>query len=191
MREIKWFEVEEFNKDKYKISIKNIKNHYYIPVIIAEDSKEDFINHIIKEDSEKKFIEDLENFIKNNQVNADFWYFSKIDQTTDKIYIPYYNKKNNRQDKFYPDFIFWIKKNEDYHIIFVDPKSIEYTDYEYKVDGYSRIFEENGKIKECHKDGLNIRVHLFLYTKDSKTVSEKYKKYWYDNPKSIFNVINI
>jgi len=187
---LKLHEVEEFQKDQYKIKIKNIKKHYYIPVIIAEDSKEALINHIIKENSERKFIEELEDYIKNNEVNADFWYFSKIDQTTDKIYIPYYNKKNNRQDKFYPDFIFWIKKNNDYYIIFVDPKSIEYTDYEYKVDGYSRIFEENEKVKVFHKDGLNIRVYLYLYTEDRNKLSEKYKKYWYDNPKSIFDIIN-
>jgi len=190
VKKINWFEVEEFRKDQFKISIKNIKNHYYIPVMVAEDSKEDFIKHIIKEESEKKFIDDLENYIKNNEVNADFWYFSKIDQTTDKIYIPYYNKKNNRQDKFYPDFIFWIKKDNDYYIIFVDPKSTSFTDYEYKVDGYSRIFEENGKIKEFHKDQLNIYVYLFLYTDDKKILPEKYKKYWYDDPKSIFDIIN-
>jgi len=190
LKKINWFEVEEFKKDQFKVNIKNIKNHYYIPVMVAEDSKEDLIKHIIKEESEKKFIEDLENYIKNNEVNADFWYFSKIDQTTDKIYIPYYNKKNNRQDKFYPDFIFWIKKNNDYYIIFVDPKSIEYTDYEYKVDGYSRIFEENEKVKVFHKDGLNIRVYLYLYTEDRNKLSEKYKKYWHDNPKLIFDKIN-
>ncbi|MFP3257150.1 MAG: hypothetical protein RXO36_05075, partial [Candidatus Nanopusillus acidilobi] len=192
IKKINLNKVEEFQKDQYRIKIKNIKKHYYIPVIIAEDSKEALINHIIKEDSEKIFIEELEKLedIKDNEVNVDFWYFSKIDQTTDKIYIPYYNKKNNRQDKFYPDFIFWIKKNNDYYIIFVDPKSIEYTDYEYKVDGYSRIFEENEKVKVFHQDGLNIRVYLYLYTKDRNKLSEKYKKYWYDNPKLIFDVIN-
>jgi len=190
LKKINWFEVEEFKKGQFKINIKNIKNHYYIPVMVAEDSKEDLINHIIKEESEKKFIDDLENYIKNNEVNADFWYFSKIDQTTDKIYIPYYNKKNNRQDKFYPDFIFWIKKDNDYYIIFVDPKSTSFTDYEYKVDGYSRIFEENDKIKEFHKDLLNIYVHLLLYTDDKNRLSERYKKYWYDNPRSIFDIIN-
>ena len=190
VKKINWFDDVEFKKDKFKISIKNIKNHYYIPVIVAEDSKEDLINHIIKEESEKKFIEDLENYIKNNEVNADFWYFSKIDQTTDKIYIPYYNKKDNRQDKFYPDFIFWIRKDNDYYIIFVDPKSTSFTDYEYKVDGYSRIFEENEKIKEFHKDRLNIYVYLLLYTDDKKRLPEKYKKYWYDDPKSIFDIIN-
>ena len=187
---INWFKVQDFEKDGYKISIRNVSNHYYIPVMIADDSKEDMINHIIKEDSEKKFIEDLENFVKNQQINADFWFFSKIDQTTDKIYIPYYNKKTNNLDKFYPDFIFWIKKGEDYYIVFVDPKSTAFTDYEYKVDGYSKIFEENDKANRFQYNGLNIFVYLYLYTDDTNKLSEKYRKYWFDNPKKIFDLID-
>ncbi|MGC9124127.1 MAG: DEAD/DEAH box helicase family protein [Thermoplasmata archaeon] len=188
IKKINWFEVQDFQKDNYKISIRNVSNHYYIPVIIAEDSKEDLINHIIKEKSEKEFIEDLENFIKNNQIDVDFWFFSKIDQTTDKVYIPYYNKRINKQDKFYPDFIFWIKKGNDYYIVFLDPKSTAFTDYEYKVDGYSKIFEENDKVKRFQFCGLNIYVYLFLYTDDKNKLPDKYKKYWYDNPKAIFDV---
>ena len=189
---LKQFEIEEFQKGQYKISIKNISNHYYIPVMIAEDSKEDLINHIIKEPSEKKFIEDLENYIKikSNEVNVDYWFFSKIDQTTDKIYIPYYNKKNNGQDKFYPDFIFWLKKDNDYYIIFVDPKSINYTDYGYKVEGYSRIFEENNNPKRFKYNEYNIYVYLLFYTDDKNKLSEDYQRYWCDSPEEIFSKLN-
>jgi len=189
---LKQFEIEEFQKGQYKISIKNISNHYYIPVMIAEDSKEDLINHIIKEPSEKKFIEDLENYIKikSNEVNVDYWFFSKIDQTTDKIYIPYYNKKNNGQDKFYPDFIFWLKKDNDYYIIFVDPKSINYTDYGYKVEGYSRIFEENNNPKRFKYNEYNIYVYLLFYTDDKNKVSGDYQRYWCDSPEEIFSKLN-
>jgi len=188
---LKQFEIEEFQKGQYKISIKNISNHYYIPVMVAEDSKEDLINHIIKEESEKKFIKDLENYIKNKEVNVDYWFFSKIDQTTDKIYIPYYNKKNNRQDKFYPDFIFWIKIGNDYHIIFVDPKSTNYTDYEFKADGYSKVFEEKkGNPKRFKYNEYNIYVYLLLYTEDKNKLSEGYKRYWFDNPEAIFSTLS-
>jgi len=183
-------QIEEFRKDRYKISIKSISNHYYIPVMIAEDSKEDLINHIIKEESERRFIKSLEEYIEKNKVNADYWFFSKIDQTTDKIYIPYYNKKYNKQDKFHPDFIFWLKKDNDYYIVFVDPKSINYTDYEYRVDGYSRIFEERGNPKRFKYKEYNIYVYLLLYTKDKNMLSEGYKRYWYDNPKDIFSKLS-
>jgi hypothetical protein len=170
------------------VNIKNLRNHYYIPVLIADESKDNLINHIIKEESERKFIEDLESYINNNTFEADFWFFSKIDQTTDKVYIPYYHKKNNSEDKFYPDFIFWIKRGNDYHIIFVDPKSISFTDYEYKVDGYSRIFEDNEKSRKFRHDNLNVYVYLLLYTDDKNKLPSKYRKYWFDNPKKIFNI---
>jgi superfamily II DNA or RNA helicase len=192
VKKIDWFGAEDFRKDQYTIKIKNIKSHYYVPVMIAEDSKEDFINHIIKEDSERKFIESLEDYTRKNELDVDYWFFSKIDQATDKVYIPYYNKKNNKQEKFYPDFIFWIKKNNDYHIVFVDPKSTSYTDYEYKVDGYRQNFEENGNPKQFnYKKDLNIYVHLFLFTDDKNKLPKGYKRYWYDNPKMIFDLVNI
>ncbi len=171
-----------------RLRIQRIPTHYYIPVIVSEDYKPDFITHIIHEESEVKFLEALEDYIKRNRVDCDFWYFSKVDQTTDKVYIPYFNRKRNVEDKFYPDFIFWIKKGNDYRIVLVDPKSIDFTDYENKVDGYSKIFEENGKAKVFHQDGLNIRVFLFLYTPDLNKLAEGYRKYWIDreNLKKIF-----
>ena len=185
-KNINWFESEDFEKDSYKVKIKNLKNHYYIPVIVADDSKEDLINHIIKEESERKFIEDLEEYINKNKVEANFWFFSKIDQTTDKVYIPYYNKEKNKGGKFYPDFIFWIKRDNIYNIAFVDPKSISYTDYEYKADGYSKIFEENDKVRQFNFNNLKVEVRLLLYTKDKNKLPDKYKKYWFDHPARIF-----
>lgn len=190
-KNIKWFESDDFEKDGYKVKIKNLKNHYYIPVLVADDSKEDLINHIIKEESERRFIDDLEQYINKNKVDADFWFFSKIDQTTDKVYIPYYHKKNNKEEKFYPDFIFWIRKGNDYSIVFVDPKSISYTDYEYKVDGYSRIFEENYRVRQFEYKGkvdLKVEIHLLLYTEDKNKLPDRYRKYWFDDPAKIFEM---
>ena len=187
---LKQSEIEEFQTGPYKLTIRSIRNHYYNPVLIAEDpNEEDLINHIIKEPSEKEFIENLENYIKDNKVNVDYWFFSKIDQTTDKIYIPYYDKENNSQSNFYPDFIFWIKKGKDYYIIFVDPKSRKFTEYEYKVDGYSRIFEENGNPKRFEYDKYNIYVYLLLYTDDRKKLPKRYERYWYDKPENIFSKV--
>ena len=186
---INWSRNDVFEKDNYKVKIKNLKNHYYIPVLIADDSKEYLISHIVEEKSEGEFIDKLDEYVNNNKVEANFWFFSKIDQTTDKVYIPYYNKKDNKEELFYPDFIFWIKKNKEYHIVFVDPKSTSYTDYEYKVDGYSRIFEENGKVKQFnYDDNLKVKVYLLLYTEDKNKLSHNYKKYWFDNPSEIFNI---
>ncbi|MEM0230594.1 MAG: DEAD/DEAH box helicase family protein [Candidatus Woesearchaeota archaeon] len=189
--------IEEISKtsseEKFKdLKIKNIINHYYLPLIISENDKIDYINHIIKVESERKFIEELEEYLKkdDNLFKAcDWWMFSKIDENLDEIYIPYYNKSINKIEKFKPDFIFWLKKGDEYFITFIDPKSTKYTDFEYKVDGYKRIFEKEEKIIIFDNEGIKIRVYLFLYTDDKNKVSEGYKKYWFDNFENIKTVL--
>lgn len=179
---------EEFWHNNSKLKIKNIEHHYYLPLLISEDEKIEYIDHIIKVKSEREFLEDLENYIKSNKVECDYWFFSKIDDDLDKVYIPYYNRKNNKESKFYPDFIFWIKKGNNYYIVFVDPKGIEHTDYQYKIDGYANIFEEDNEPKVFKYNGMNVKVFLFLYTKNASKIPEKYRKYWIDDVKQIFNV---
>ncbi len=181
---INWFD----NTQTDSVEIKNVANHYYIPVLISKDYKTDIIEHIITEKSEKNFLNDLEKYTKDIKFNFDFWFFSKIDETTDKVYIPYYDRENNRERKFYPDFIFWIKIKDDYHIVFVDPKSPIYTDYEYKIEGYANLYEENNKPKRFRYNNLNIYVYLSLYTDDKDKIPKKWQKYWHDNPESIFKL---
>ncbi|MEM3431669.1 MAG: DEAD/DEAH box helicase family protein, partial [Candidatus Micrarchaeia archaeon] len=123
-------EVSTFTARNEQIELKNIDNHYYLPVIISKDEKVNFINHIITFESEKKFLRDLEEYTKENNIDVDYWFFSKIDQSLDKIYIPYYDKKDNRIKKFFPDFIFWLKRGERFYIVFLDPKGTAQTDYE-------------------------------------------------------------
>ncbi|MEM4067934.1 MAG: DEAD/DEAH box helicase family protein [Candidatus Micrarchaeaceae archaeon] len=181
-------EASTFTARNEQIELRNIDNHYYLPVIISKDEKVDFINHIITFESEKKFLRDLEEYTKENNIDVDYWFFSKIDQSLDKIYIPYYDKKHNKIKKFFPDFIFWLKRGERFYIVFLDPKGTAHTNYEYKVDDFSRIFEENEKPKEFNYHELKVQVMLYLYTDDKNKLSEGYKKYWYDNPEKIFNV---
>jgi hypothetical protein len=171
---------EEF-KD---LKIKNVANHYYVPLILSTREKIDYINHIINVESERRFIEKLEAYLKkenNFLTQFDWWMFSKLDEHTDNVYLPYYNKAHNKIEKFKPDFIFWLKKGNQYIILFADPKGTSHTDYEYKVDGYKRIFEENSKPKTFKFDKYNIKVNLFLYTEDKNKLSEGYKKYWFDS----------
>ncbi len=176
---------EETFKD---LKIKYIINHYYLPIILSKEEKIDYITHIIKTESEVKFIEDLEKFIENNKIDVDWWMFSKIDEHLDEIYLPYYDPEKNKIRKFKPDFIFWIKKGNNYFIIFVDPKSHKYSDYQHKVEWFKKYFEENGKPKEFEFNGFKINVLLYLYTEDVNTLSEGYKKYWLDNVGKIFKL---
>lgn len=171
------------------LQIKHIVHHYYTPVILSDNEKIDFISHIIRHPSEVRFINDLEEYIKQgeNKFNSfDWWVFSKIDESTDGIYIPYFDPNTNRYRPFYPDFIFWLKKGKNYYIIFADPKGIRHTEFEYKVEGYKRIFEDSqGKPNIFLYDDLTVRVFLFLYTEDQNLLPAGYRAYWIDNPKTI------
>jgi len=168
----------EYNSKTVKI--KYLANHYYLPVIVSETEKVDYLKHIINVDSEVKFIEQLEEYIAkpdNFFTQFDWWMFSKLDQILDEVYIPYYNPKENNIAKFKPDFVFWMQKDNRYLVLFVDPKGTSFADYQHKVDGYKRIFE--GKVFSYN--GQNISTRLRLYTNSIAQVGEDYRKYWFDN----------
>ena len=172
-----------------KLRIKYLAKHYYIPILLSDSEKVDYISHIIKNESEIEFIKKLEDYLKNEDnifKKFDWWFFSKIDENLDDVYIPYYNPKTNRIDKFKPDFIFWISKGNEYLIIFVDPKGTEHTDAYRKIDGYSRIFEsvydEKKVSKEFKYNNLHIKTKLLLKPAVGiAEVPEEYRPYWFDN----------
>ncbi len=177
----------DFELENQKISIKYLANHYYLPVIVSETEKIDYLNHIINVDSEVIFIEELENEItepNNVFTQFDWWMFSKLDQTLDEVLIPYYNPKENKISNFKPDFIFWMQKDKHYLILFVDPKGTEHADGYRKIDGYSKIFE-NGEQKQSRDfsyNGFVINTRLLLKPKRGiAEVLDNYKRYWFDN----------
>ncbi len=167
------------------LELKYISEHYYLPLIVSKDEKIDYVKHIIKTKSEVKFIEKLEDYLSkpNNKFkDFDWWMFSKIDESLDEVYIPYCDYKENYLRKFKPDFIFWLKRENDYFIVFVDPKSSEFTSYEAKVDWYKRIFEEKGKPKRFTYNDLNCYVYCFLYSDDVDKIKGKaYEDYWFES----------
>ena len=184
------------------LKIKNISKHYYLPVITAETGASDYIKHVIKEDSEVRFLADLEQWLQNNEPEWDAWMFSKIDETEDKVHIPYYDKTTNEYTRFLPDFIFWMCRNGEYQIVFVDPKGSVHKSAYLKIDGYSKLFEKDNKLKEFKyhnpsaansvaSEQVNpvyaacITVRLLMFNKDN-TIPECYKRFWTDNPADIF-----
>jgi len=176
-----------FEIENQKISIKYLANHYYLPVIVSETEKIDYLNHIINVDSEVRFIEQLEDYLAkpdNIFSQFDWWMFSKLDQTLDEVLIPYYNPKENNIANFKPDFIFWVQKGKRYLILFVDPKGTEHADGYRKIDGYSRIFEigEQKESKDFSYNGFTINTKLLLKPRRGiAEVLENYKRYWFDN----------
>jgi len=180
-----------FESDHKKIKIKYIANHYYIPLILSLNEKVDYIKHIIKTQSEARFINDLEDHLTkadNKFKEFDWWLFSKLDESLDEVYIPYYNPNANRFSRFYPDFIFWLKKGNNYFIVFVDPKGTEHTSAYRKIDGYAQLFEENGKEKVFNYNGFKVRIKLLLRPEDVSKAPAEYRQYWFDNIEKMVKV---
>lgn len=181
-------DTESFSANGHVLSIKRIARHYYIPVLLSGDDKIDYIRHIIRYDSEVRFLNQLEAYIKQEGsefTTFDWWLFSKLDEVLDDVYIPYYYPGAVNMH-FKPDFIFWLQKGRDYLILFVDPKGTAHTSFEYKVDGYRALFEdEHGEPRIFSYNGWRVRVMLALYTDDVNRLPLGYRKYWFDQPASI------
>jgi len=168
------------------LKIKYLPHHYYFPLILSEKEKIDYLNHIISEPSEVRLINRLEEYLEKEDnlfQKFDWWFFSKIDEHTDNVYLPYYDPQTHALRQFKPDFVFWLCKNKEYFILFVDPKSRTYTDYEYKVEWYKRLFEEKDnkpKTFLCH--GYKIKINLSLICDDKNKVAQVgLENYWFDN----------
>jgi len=166
------------------LQIRHIAQHYYVPLVIAEDKKVDFIQHIIKHPSEKQFVEKLLDWLAQEQPRWDAWMFSKIDESLDKIHIPYYD--SNEYRNFYPDFVFWMCKGNEYKIVFVDPKTAEYTSGLRKADGYAKLFERNKGIRKfSHGSRWKVAVHLKFFSSPAGA-PDQYRKFWTDDIAEVF-----
>jgi len=181
---------EGFKFNGHEVAFKRIQQHYYLPLLVSDDEKLDYLRSVIKVKSEVKFLAKLEKTLtKENNPFAkfDWWLFSRIDETRDHINIPYYYPVENRMANFRPDFIFWFQKEQKYQIIFVDPKGTSRTEYQYKVDGFRELFEEDGQPITYDHEGLKVQVRLFLFTSDNAWVADYYRRYWLDDVLEIAN----
>ena len=123
-----------------QIDIKKIAQHYYIPLItsLSEDEKNALMRYVITVKSEIEFLKKLEEYISqpdNRFKEFDWWMFSKLDQTNDKVFIPYYNRNTNGSATSSPTPFFGCKKAMDYYIAFKVPEGTKITDHEHKADG--------------------------------------------------------
>lgn len=184
----------EYNFIHY--DVKKVANHYYIPLItsLSADDKNAIMRYVVTVKSEIDFLKKLEEYIAlpNNRFKEfDWWMFSKLDQTNDKVFIPYYNRNTNAISNFYPDFIFWMQKGKDYYIAFVDPKGTKISDYQYKADGYEKLFTDTKGLKVLKYGDLKVQVGLALYTRDSNIPADGYRHFWIDSPDGIFRRLGI
>lgn len=175
----------------YGLNIQKLNNHYYSPILYNSTEKDSkYFKNIISVDSEIEFIEDV--IQKSDELfeKADWWHFSSLSEHLDEVYIPYQNGK-----KFKPDFVFWIKAGDTYHIVFVDPKSKKMVDKR-KIEGYKNIFEDKkNNIKEFSDDNLDIesvKVHLYMFNSDKDDdISQRYQRYFAESLSDLEDYINI
>ena len=160
------------------VQIKNLKEHFYTPILMKDKNESDIFRNIVNEKSEIDFINNLEEYLEksdNKLKEYDNWYFSKIQQVTDNIYIPYIDYEKSQVAKFYPDFIFWLKKGDKNIIKFIDPKGIKQGTQKTrdKIDGYENIFVNN-EFKSKYSD---YSVELYLYNNTKETGNERINQY--------------
>src|SRR5574343_390909 len=164
------------NEESFKdLKIKHIAEHYYLPLIYSEIERVEYIKHVINIQSEVEFIKNLEDYISGKVFDFQ-WMFSKVDESIDKkLGMPYFTNENFYKD-FYHDFIFWIKKGDNYKIVFIDPKGGVSAVSQKKMDGFKKLFEENGKLKEFSYKNFNITFELYFVGENEG--GEAYEKYW-------------
>ena len=184
------FETEVTGQEEiaYKnLQIKKIVNHYYLPVVLG-DKQTGYIQHIVKEQSEIDFLNNLEKWTTTNDNGKwDAWMFSKIDESLDKIYIPYFNEASNSYSRFLPDFIFWMCKDNKYQIVFVDPKGAVHINAYHKINGYKGLFEQSGKPKSfSYKSNQQVSTKLLMFNLEQSSLPE-YNRYWTNDIAAIFN----
>ena len=200
----KMFDEGKIDRNKYKELIKNIadsknldilrnyldfeilEEHYYTPILFKQDTER--FQHIIKKQSEIDFLHALKEYLtqdSNLLKDFDWWYFSKIDETIDRVGIPYFNSDKSQYDNFYPDFIFWLKKGNKYYIKFIDPHGVEYTTNSAdKIDGFLDFVDDLDKLgrKKLEK----VDLYYFNEQQPSREIKEEYRRYWTNDFARIF-----
>lgn len=179
-------ERQTYNED---IGIEYLANHYYLPMIYSLGKRVDYIRHIIDAESEVRFLRLLREYTQKSDCvlrQLDWWNFSKLDEYLDTPCVPYYDPKQNRMARFIPDFIFWGQRGSRYFVVFVDPKGLQNIDWERKIDGYQRFFEEGGSPRVFTHGDINVTVGLVLFTNNRGLVPEgSYQRYWHDDVKEM------
>src|SRR3989344_6239808 len=163
-----------------------LEEHYYTPILFKQDTER--FQHIIKKQSEIDFLHALKEYLtqdSNLLKDFDWWYFSKIDETIDRVGIPYFNSDKSQYDNFYPDFIFWLKKGNKYYIKFIDPHGVEYTTNSAdKIDGFLDFVDDLDKLgrKKLEK----VDLYYFNEQQPSREIKEEYRRYWTNDFARIF-----
>lgn len=173
-----------YNGLKLELNTDFLVEHYYNPIILTSEAHKQLFKHIVWVPSEVEFLKKLQEN-RDKLEKYEWWYFSKIDQTTDDVSIPYYDTREQEYRNFFPDFVFWLKPKDSEKLIikFIDPKGnvVGTGNAEDKAKGYENIF--NGHtIKYQNKE---VQIDLFFYN-DPKGVNESVRDYFTEDFKKMF-----
>lgn len=181
-----------FDHDGQRLHIKHLTAHYFLPLLISDADKIDYINHVIRTPSERRFLNHLEEYLKeadNGFRQYDWWHFSRTDESLDRVIFPYYDPTQNRIRECHPDFIFWLVKGNEYTILFIDPKGMTIGDYQYKIDGYKELFRSAQGYRYAPYGEYQVRVALLMYADTANRPAEGYKAFWCDSPQAMLQAI--
>ena len=186
------FEFEKFDQErKAKENVKLpevdrqfLMEHFYNPVMLVNPTFSDLFQNVISAESELDFYRRLVAYArveKGKELEKyDWWYFSKLVENVDEIKIPYFNTEKGEYANFYPDFIFWFKRDDKYIIKFVDPKGLKLgqDNARDKISGFENIFKSG---QTMTFKGLPLEVQLFYYNNEHRNdnVLESYRRYMF------------
>lgn len=173
-----------YNSLNLKVNTDFLAEHYYNPILLTSEMNRQLFKHIIWVNSEVEFLKKL-NENRDKLAKYEWWYFSKLDETTDDVSIPYYDSALQEYRSFFPDFVFWLKEKDSDKLIikFIDPKGnrVGTGNAEDKAKGYEKIF--NGHtIKYENND---VKIDLFFYN-EPIGVNESVRDYFTKDFKKMF-----
>ena len=176
---------DSFVKDYInEINTDFLAEHYYNPILLTSETHKQLFRNIIWVESEVEFLRKL-NENRDKLEKYEWWYFSKLDETTDDVSIPYYDSALQEYRNFFPDFVFWLKEKDSDNLIikFIDPKGnrVGTGNTEDKAKGYEKIF--NGHLVKY--DDKDVMIDLFFYN-EPIGVNESVKRYFTKDFKKMF-----
>ena len=185
---------ETFDYQGQRLHIMHLAAHYFLPLLVSDAEKLDYINHVIRTPSERRFINQLEAYLKEGDnlfTQYDWWRFSRTDETLDRVVLPYYDGSQGRMRSFHPDFVFWLVKGQEYTLLFVDPKGMKIGDYQYKIDGYREHFRDGASYRLFKHGDYQVRVALLMYHDGPEHPAEGYASYWCNSPQAMLQKLSL
>ena len=167
----------EFDHEGRKLSIELVPNHYYLPVLLDEHERADYIKHVIRTPSEVRFVRDLERYLREDEKGFgeyDWWPSRWLGGFVHRSSSSGTNQRctNERCTSC------WLAKGRQYHIVFVDPKGMAHTRTYQKLDGYRHLFEVKDQPRRIAHEGVTATVQAFCYNRDAAQAMESYRRFW-------------